>query len=237
MFQARVPMKRYAAEAFGTFSLVFAGTGAIVVNDVTGGAVTHMGIAATFGLVVMSMVYALGGVSGAHINPAVTIGLWAAKRFDGRAVTPYLFSQLVGAGVASGVLYLMFPEHPTLGTTLPSGAVWQSFLLEIVLTSTLMFVILSVSTRTEKSRIMAGLAIGGVVGLGALWAGPISGASMNPARSLAPAVISGELTAVWVYLTAPVVGSLLAVVGCRCTRPVGCCSVRSIQSGVECRVS
>ena len=230
-------MKRYAAEAFGTFSLVFAGTGAIVVNDVSGGVITHVGIAITFGLVVMSMVYAVGDVSGAHINPAVTVGLWAAKRFDGREVPPYIFSQLVGAGVASGVLHMLFPEHPTLGATLPSGTLWQSFSLEIVLTCTLTFVILSVSTRTAKGGIMAGLAIGGVVGLGALWAGPISGASMNPARSLAPAVVSGELTALWVYLVAPVVGSLVAVVGCRCTQPESCCSVRSVRSGVECRVS
>ena len=230
-------MKRYAAEAFGTFSLVFAGTGAIVVNDVSGGVITHVGIAITFGLVVMSMVYAVGNVSGAHINPAVTIGLWAAKRFDGRDVTPYIVSQSVGAALASGLLRLMFPEHPTLGATLPSGTLWQSFLLEIVLTCTLTFVVLSVSTRTAKRRIVAGLAVGGVVGLGALWAGPISGASMNPARSIAPAVVSGELTALWVYLVAPVVGSLLAVVGCRCTQPEGCCSVRSMRSGVECRVS
>lgn len=157
-------MKRYAAEAFGTFSLVFAGTGAIVVNDVSGGVITHVGIAITFGLVVMSMVYAVGNVSGAHINPAVTIGLWAAKRFDGRDVTPYIVSQSVGAALASGLLRLMFPEHPTLGAMLPSGTLWQSFLLEIVLTCTLTFVVLSVSTRTAKRRIVAGLAVGGAVG-------------------------------------------------------------------------
>ena len=230
-------MRRYVAEAFGTFSLVFAGTGAIVVNDVSGGVVTHAGIAITFGLIVMSMIYAVGGVSGAHINPAVTIGLWAARRFNGRDVTPYVVSQLVGAGVASGLLRLLFPEHPNLGATLPSGALWQSCLLEIVLTCTLTAVVLSVSTSTARRRIVAGLAVGGVVGLGALWAGPISGASMNPARSMAPAVVSGELTALWMYVVAPVIGSLLAVAGCRCTRPEGCCSVHSIQSGVECRVS
>jgi aquaporin Z len=131
----------------------------------------------------------------------------------------------------------MFPEHPNLGATLPAGALWQSFLLEIVLTCTLTFVVLSVSTSTAKRRIVAGLAVGGVVGLGARWAGPISGASMNPARSIAPAVVSGELTALWVYVVAPVVGSLLAIVGCRCTQPEGCCSVRSMRAGIECRVS
>jgi MIP family channel proteins len=237
MFEIRVPMKRYAAEAFGTFSLVFAGTGAIIVNDVSDGSVTHVGIALTFGLVVMAMVYGVGNISGAHVNPAVTIGLWAARRFNGRDVAPYVVSQLVGAALASGLLRLMFPEHPNLGATLPAGALWQSFLLEIVLTCTLTFVVLSVSTSTAKRRIVAGLAVGGVVGLGALWAGPISGASMNPARSIAPAVVSGELTALWVYVVAPVVGSLLAIVGCRCTQPEGCCSVRSMRAGIECRVS
>lgn len=224
-------MKRYVAEAFGTFSLVFAGTGAVIVNDLSGGSVTHVGIAVTFGLVVMSMVYAVGRVSGAHINPAVTIGLWAARRFNGRDVTPYVVSQLVGAGVASGLLRLMFPEHPNLGATLPSGPLWQSFVLEIVLTSALMFVILGVSGTGARSGLGAGLAIGGVVALGALWGGPISGASMNPARSIAPAVVSGELTALWIYLLAPCAGGLLAIVGCRCIQSEGCCSDRVMQPG------
>lgn len=224
-------MKRYVAEAFGTFSLVFAGTGAVIVNDLSGGSVTHVGIAVTFGLVVMSMVYAVGRVSGAHINPAVTIGLWAARRFNGRDVTPYVVSQLVGAGVASGLLRLMFPEHPNLGATLPSGPLWQSFVLEIVLTSALMFVILGVSGTGARSGLGAGLAIGGVVALGALWGGPISGASMNPARSIAPAVVSGELTALWIYLLAPCAGGLLAIVGCRRIQSEGCCSDRVMQPG------
>lgn len=219
------------AETFGTFSLVFAGTGAIIVNDVSGGSVTHVGIAVTFGLVVMSMVYAVSRVSGAHINPAVTIGLWAARRFNGRDVTPYVVSQLVGAGVASGLLRLMFPEHPNLGATLPSGPLWQSFILEIVLTCALMFVILGVSGTGARSGLGAGLAIGGVVALGALWGGPISGASMNPARSIAPAVVSGELTDLWIYLLAPCAGGLLAIVGCRCIQSEGCCSDHVMQPG------
>ncbi|MDA1185161.1 MAG: aquaporin [Acidobacteria bacterium] len=230
-------VKPYLAEAFGTFSLVFAGTGAIIVNDVSGGTVTHLGIAVTFGLVVTAMVYAVGSVSGAHINPAVTIGLWVARRFNGRDVMPYVVSQLVGAALASGLLRLMFPEHPNLGATLPAGALWQSFVLEIVLTCTLMSVILSVPSAGGGGRITAACAIGGVVALGALWAGPISGASMNPARSIAPAVVSGALTASWMYVVAPVVGGLLAVIGCRCTQPEGCCSARSMRSGVECGVS
>jgi len=217
-------MKKYAAEAIGTFALVFAGTGAIVVNDVSHAAITHVGIAITFGLIVMSMIYAIGDVSGAHINPAVTIAFWVAKRLSGREVPWFIASQLIGAFVASALLRVMFPDHATLGATLPSGTWWQSFIFEVVLTFILMFVILNVSTGAQEKGIMAGAAIGSVVALEAMFAGPISGASMNPARSIAPAVISGELTHAWVYLVAPVIGALLAVPGCRCVQSEGCCS-------------
>ena len=153
--------RRLWAEAFGTFCLVFAGTGAVVVNDVTGGGVTHVGVAATFGLVVMAMIYALGSVSGSHLNPAVTLGLCAAGRFPLSLVLPYIASQCCGALGASGVLRLLFPENATLGATLPAG--------------------------------------------------PISGASMNPARSLAPAVVSMRFDSLWIYLLAPVVGAVAGV--------------------------
>ena len=230
-------MKRYTAEAIGTFALVFTGTGAIVVNDVSNGVITHAGIAITFGLIVMAMIYAIGDVSGAHINPAVTIAFWVAKRFDGKEVVPFILSQLVGAFAASGLLRAMFLEQDNLGATLPAGPWLQSFLFEIVLTFILMFVVLNVSTGAKEKGIMAGVAIGGVVALKAMFAGPICGASMNPARSIAPAVVSGQLTHFWIYLVAPVIGALLAVPGCRCIQHEGCCSATSPNEDVECNVS
>jgi aquaporin NIP len=225
-------MKACLAEAIGTFSLVFAGTGAIIVNDVSQGAVTHPGIALTFGLVVMAMIYALGDVSGAHINPAVTIAFWAAGRFEGRGVPRYLAAQLGGAMLASGLLKLLFLDHAGLGATLPAGAWWQSFIFEVLLTFMLMFVILNVSTGAQEKGIMAGAAIGGVVAFEAMFAGPICGASMNPARSFAPAVVGGNLQHLWLYLTAPVIGALLAVPFCRCVQAEGCCSPSLPESGV-----
>lgn len=219
-------MKKYLAEAIGTFALVFAGTGAIIINDVSNGVISHAGIALTFGLVVMAMIYAIGDVSGAHINPAVTLAFWAAKRFDGKLVFPYLAAQLVGAFAASGVLKLLFLEHDMLGATLPTGPWWQSFVLELLLTFLLMFVILNVSTGAKEKGIMAGAAIGGVVAFEAMFAGPICGASMNPARSIAPAVVGMNFQHVWLYVVAPVLGALLAVPGCRCIQEEGCCSVQ-----------
>ncbi|MBI3415045.1 MAG: aquaporin [Verrucomicrobia bacterium] len=216
-------MKKFAAEFFGTFALVFAGTGAIIINRVSGGAVTHVGVALTFGLVVLAMIYALGDVSGAHLNPAVTLGFFAARRFEGRLVAPYVASQTAGALLASGVLRFLFPGNQTLGATLPAGSAMQSFILEIILTSLLMFVILGVSTGAKEKGITAGVAVGAVIAFEALFAGPISGASMNPARSFAPAIVSGHLEQLWVYLTAPILGALLAVPGCRCVQPAGCC--------------
>ena len=192
-------MKRCVAEVFGTFALVFAGTGAIVINDVSGGAITHVGIALTFGLVVMAMIYAVGEVSGAHLNPAVTIAFFAAGRLPAARVAPYILSQCAGALVASGVLRGLFMGHEHLGATLPAGAWSQSFILEVLLTAILMFVILNVSTGAREKGLMAGAAVGAVVAFEALFAGPISGASMNPARSLGPAVVSGHLNYLWVY--------------------------------------
>ncbi len=217
-------MRPYIAETFGTFALVFAGTGAIVINDVSGGTVTHGGIAFTFGLVVLAMIYAVGEVSGAHLNPAVTIGFFLARRFPGRRVLPYIVSQCTGAFLASGLLHLLFPSSATLGTTLPAGSAVQSLILEFVLTLLLMFVILSVSTGAKEKGITAGIAVGAVIAFEAMFAGPISGASMNPARSLAPAVVSGHLAGLWVYLAAPVLGAATAVLACRCIHESPCCS-------------
>jgi aquaporin Z len=204
--------RKLVAEFFGTFTLVFAGTGAIVVNDVHGGAVTHVGIALTFGLVVLAMIYAVGDVSGAHLNPAVTLAFAAAGRHPPRAALPYVGSQVVGALAASVLLRALFPAHATLGATLPAGPALQSFTFELVLTLILMFVVLRVSTGAKEKGITAGIAVGAVIGLEAMFAGPVSGASMNPARSIAPAVVSGHVEHLWVYLLAPTVGALLGVV-------------------------
>ncbi len=216
-------MKKYCAEFIGTFGLVFAGTGAIIINDVSGGAVTHVGVALTFGLIVVAMIYAVGDVSGAHLNPAVTLGFFAARRLPGQMVMQYIISQLLGALAASALLRALFPRHPTLGITVPAGAAMQSFILEIVLTAMLMFVILSVSSGAKERGITAGIAVGSTIALEALFAGPICGASMNPARSIAPAVVSGKLSNLWIYVAAPVTGALLAVIACGCVREEGCC--------------
>jgi aquaporin Z len=216
-------MKKIAAELLGTFALVFAGTGAIVINDVSGNTVTHVGIALTFGLIVLAMIYAVGDVSGAHLNPAVTLGFFLARRFEGWWVMPYIASQCLGAFLASFTLRLMFPTHSTLGATLPAQGEIQSFVLELILTLLLMFVILSVSTGSKEKGILAGVAVGSVIALEALFAGPISGASMNPARSLAPAVVALRLDSLWVYLTAPILGACAGVLACRCVQEPGCC--------------
>lgn len=204
-------MRKCAAEFIGTFALVFAGTGAIIVDQVSGGAVTHVGVALTFGLIVLAMVYALGDVSGAHLNPAVTVGFCAAGRFPWREAGPYALCQTLGALAASGTLRALFSQSETLGGTAPAGSAAQSFVLETLLTAMLMFVILRVSTGAKEKGITAGIAVGAVVGLEALFAGPICGASMNPARSLGPAIIGGRLDALWIYLLAPTLGALAAV--------------------------
>jgi aquaporin Z len=167
----------------------------------------------------MSMIYAFGDVSGAHFNPAVTIGFWLSRRLRGREVGPYIAAQLIGAFAASASLLAMFGNVAHLGATIPAGSSWQSFSLEAILTALLMIVILNVSTGPKETGIMAGIAVGGVIGLEAMFAGPICGASMNPARSLAPAILSGQLAALWVYLAAPISGAITAVPLCKLLRP------------------
>jgi aquaporin NIP len=216
-------VRKLAAEAFGTFALVFAGTGAIIIDDVSYGTVSHVGVALTFGLVVLAMVYAVGDVSGAHLNPAVTLGFFVARRLPGRWVLPYILSQCLGALAASGVLRALFLDHARLGATVPTGIAVQSFVLELILTWVLMFVILSVSVGPKEKGVLAGIAVGAVIAFEALFAGPISGASMNPARSLAPAVVSGYLDSLWIYLTAPIIGAGMAVLTCRCVQDRPCC--------------
>ena len=203
--------RKLAAEFWGTFALLFAGTGAIVINEASGGTVSHVGIALTFGLIIMAMIYTLGDVSGAHFNPAVTVAFAVARRFQWREVGPYLGAQCLGALAGSGVLKLLFPASRTLGATLPAGSSAQSFVLEFLLTALLMFVILNVSTGAQEKGITAGIVVGGVIGLEAMFAGPICGASMNPARSLAPALLSGQISTLWIYLLAPTAGAVAGV--------------------------
>jgi aquaporin NIP len=204
-------MKKYFAEFIGTFALVFCGTGAIIINNETHGVISHAGIAVTFGLIVAAMIYSLGNISGAHLNPAVTIGFWIAKTFPGKEILPYIIAQLAGAFFASGILKLMFPADVFLGATLPKNSEMQSWALELILTFILMLVILNVAKGSKEQGMFAGLAIGSVVLLEAMFAGPICGASMNPARSLAPAIVSGHAEHLWVYLTAPFAGAVIAV--------------------------
>ena len=203
-------MKKYLAEFIGTYGMVFCGTGAIVVNETTGGQITHVGVAMTFGLVVVAMIYAFGETSGAHLNPSVTLGFWALKKFPIREIAPYIGSQLAGALAASGTLRLLFPENAHLGATLPRGSTTQSFVLEVILTYFLMLVIIKTSQGSKETGVLAGLAIGATVMLEAMFAGPICGASMNPARSIAPAVVSGNVADLWIYIFAPVGGAVLA---------------------------
>lgn len=212
-------MNKLLSEFLGTFTLVFAGTGAIIINDVSGGVIGHAGIALTFGLVVMAMIYTFGDVSGAHLNPAVTLGFAVAGRFEWKAIPGYVLTQIAGALAASGVLRLLFPAHEKLGATLPSGTATQSFILELILTAILMLAILRVSTGAKEKGITAGIAIGGIIALEAMFAGPICGASMNPARSLAPALVSGHLEHLWIYLTATTLGALIAVPLAQMTKP------------------
>lgn len=201
-------LRRSGAECIGTFSLVTAGCGAIMVNAQTG-ALTHVGIALTFGLIITVMIAATGHISGAHFNPAVTIAFAVTRHFPWREVVYYVVAQLLGAILGALTLRLLISDLAALGTTLPSGSIGQSFGLEILLSAVLMFVIISVATDTKAVGAPAALAIGFTVALDALWGGPISGASMNPARSLGPALIAGVLDNQWIYLVAPIIGTVL----------------------------
>ncbi len=214
----------YLAEGLGTFMLVFAGTGAIVMNDLSGGAISHAGIAITFGLIVLAVIYTYGDISGAHINPAVTIAFWLAKRFPAQHVLPYILAQSVGAITGSLTIKILFPDHQTLGATLPNIGIWQVFILELLLTWWLMTTILRVSQGAKEKGLVAGIVIGAVVGLEAMFAGPASGASMNPARSLGPGLISGNIETLWLYIAAPICGAGLAVITCRWVSGDRCCS-------------
>lgn len=213
----------FMAEFMGTFSLVLFGCAAIVVNDQYNGVIGHGGIAASFGLIVMIMIYSVGNISGAHLNPAVTLGFYVAGRINPVKGAVYIFAQFSGALLASWLLAITFTTHANLGATLPAVPVLTTFLVEVCISMVLMFVILNVSTGHREKGIMAGVAIGATVALAALIMGPLTGASMNPARSLAPALASNNLESLWVYLSAPFVGAGLAYPLCRVIQGKSCC--------------
>lgn len=205
------------AEVIGTFGLVFAGTGAIIINTQTG-ALGHTGVAITFGLIVMVMIYATGHISGAHLNPAVTLAFAVTRHLPWPRAAGYWLAQLSGAILASVLLRALFGASAHLGATLPRGSASQSLILEIVLTFFLMFVIMAVATDTRAVGQAAAIAIGGTVGLDAMFAGPISGASMNPARSLAPALVSWTWESQWLYLLGPAAGAVLGALAYQLVR-------------------
>jgi aquaporin NIP len=204
-----MPLARLlAAEFVGTFALVFAGAGAVMVDEKTH-ALGHVGVAITFGLVIMAMIYAVGHISGAHFNGAVTFAFALSRHFPWSRAVGYWSAQLLGAIVAAALLRGSLGDIAHVGATLPTGSQGQSFLWELVLTFFLMFVIMAVATDTRAVGEAAAIAIGGTIGLDAMFGGPISGASMNPMRSAGPAIVSGELHALWLYIVAPVLGASL----------------------------
>ena len=218
-------MKKYYSEAIGTFAMVFCGCGAMTINEITGGSITHVGVAITWGLIVMTMIYAFGEISGAHFNPAVTFGFAYAKKFPWKEVPKYIIAQAIGAFLAIFILLFLFPESETLGATLPADGFepYKAFVLELILTFFLMVVIINVSTGSKETGTMAAIAVGSVILLEAMFAGPMTKASMNPIRSLAPALVSGNLQHLWLYLTAPFLGAFLAVMSCALVKDDNCC--------------
>ncbi len=212
----RSDRSKLLAEVIGTYCLVFAGTGAVVVDQVTGGKVGGLGISLVFGLIVLAMIYAIGHVSGAHLNPAVTVGFYSAGRHPAGEILPYVAAQLCGAALASFSLRLLFAGQGTnFGLTLPAGTVGQSFALEAIMSFILMFTIMGVATDDRAEGAMAGIAIGGVIALEAAFGGPISGASMNPARSFSPALVTLNFAHQWLYWVAPTLGTVAGAMAYR----------------------
>ena len=212
----RTHLRALAAESIGTFALVLVGCGAIMVDAEFGG-LGAVGVALAFGLVIAAMIYAFGHVSGAHFNPAVTLGLALTRRFPARRLPSYWVAQVVGALVAALVLRISLGDIASLGATMPTGSQAQSFAWEAVLTALLLLVIAAVALAEDAQLQLAGIAVGGTIAFASLVGGPISGASLNPARSLGPAVVSGETASLWIYLVAPCLGAIVGVVAYACT--------------------
>lgn len=218
-------MKKYYAEAIGTFAMIFCGTGAMTINEITNGSISHVGVAMTWGLIVMAMIYAFGDISGAHFNPAVSIGFAFAKRFAWKEVPKYIIAQAIGAIVASALLWFLFPDSQFLGETTPAQGFppYKAAILEFLLTFFLMLVIINVSTGSKEIGTMAAIAVGGVILLEAMFAGPMTKASMNPIRSIAPALFTGNYQYLWLYITAPILGAMAAVSSCKLVKEDSCC--------------
>jgi aquaporin Z len=225
--------QKLVAEGIGTFGLVFVGTGAMILNDFAGGALTDGGVSLVFGLIVALLILVLGDVSGAHFNPSVTLGFFVSGRVPFREVIPYMASQIAGALCASGTLRMLAPRHETLGATLPAWGVWPAFIAEIVLTGFLVFAILAVVSVPRMRGWPVALVIGAVIAFEAFFGGPISGASMNPARSVGPALASVHWEGLWIYVIAPLLGALAGVAACSLARGAGCC--RGHRSGAHLR--
>lgn len=203
--------KQIVAEFLGSFFLVFAGTGAIVVNELTGG-ITHVGISLVFGLIVMALIYTLGHISGAHLNPAVTISFFVYGDFNLKDSVKYIIVQILGALSASYVILLMFGNVAKLGATFPTNTWQQAFVMEFILTFLLVLVIMGSAVHGKAVKSFAGIAIGSTIAMEALVGGPISGASVNPARSIGPALVSGSLEYLWVYIIATILGGIVATI-------------------------
>ena len=218
-------MKQYISETIGTFAMVFCGCGAMTINEITGGSISHVGVAVTWGLIVMAMIYAFGEISGAHFNPAVTIGFAFAKKFEWNKVPKYILAQAIGAIFAAFLLWFLFPESQFLGETTPADGFppYKAAILEFLLTFFLMIVIINVSTGSKEIGTMAGIAIGGVILLEAMFAGPMTKASMNPIRSIAPALFTGNFQYLWLYISAPILGAIAAVSSCKLVKDDKCC--------------
>jgi len=216
-------MQRYLAEFLGTFTLILAGCGAVAVSSLTGEP-QFIGIAIAWGLSVMAIIFTIGDLSGAHINPAVTIAFWVARRFSALDVVPYIIAQCLGSTAAAGVLWYLFPEHVAKAVThYQEVNTAQAFILEILLTWFLMFSVINVSTSAKEKGITAAIALGGVITIDVLFGGKVTGASMNPARSLGPALVTGDFDQLWVYIAGPIIGAILAIGCAAAIRPGVCC--------------
>ncbi len=218
-------MKKYYAETLGTFAMVFCGCGAMTINEITNGSISHVGVAITWGLIVMAMIYAFGEISGAHFNPAVSIGFAFAKKFSWKEVPKYIIAQFIGAFFAIFILWFLFPESQFLGETTPADGfiAYKAAILEFLLTFFLMVVIINVSSGSKETGTMAAIAVGGVILLEAMFAGPMTKASMNPIRSIAPAIFTGNFQYLWLYITAPILGAIAAVSSCKLVKDDNCC--------------